>query len=103
MCACVCMRASACMGVCVRIYLWTLQQLWELQLTHVCVCVCVCARVCVRGWVCVCECKYIQFNNHGSFYALKQEDTVEMEVDLESEEGQLIFSINGRRIPNRYV
>ena len=41
-----------------------------------------------------------QFNNHGKFYRIQQDDTIEMEVDLESGDGELSFTINGRKLPN---
>jgi hypothetical protein len=41
-----------------------------------------------------------QFNNHGKFYQIQQDDTIEVEVDLESEDGELKFAINGRKLPN---
>ena len=44
-----------------------------------------------------------QYNNQGRFYQIQQDDTIEVEVDLESNDGELRFIINGRQMPNGWV
>lgn len=45
-----------------------------------------------------------EFNNHGSFYELRQDDTLELVVDMaSSEEGELSFIINSRKMPNSII
>jgi hypothetical protein len=88
-------------------------------------CVRACGHVCRREFVRVCACVYArayetrpaalmmavpslvscaaQYNNQGRFYQIQQDDTIEVEVDLESNDGELRFIINGRQMPNGWV
>ena len=51
-----------------------------------------------QGWVAPIE---YEFNNHGKFYGISQDDSVELTVDMTSEEGELSFIVNNRKMPNR--
>jgi hypothetical protein len=51
-----------------------------------------------QGWVAPLN---YEFNNHGKFYELRQDDTLELIVDMaSSQEGELSFIVNSRKMPN---
>ena len=57
-CVCLCVRARACVYVCVHVCVCVFMLMC--QSVFVCACVCVCARVCMcaRAQVCMCVCLY---------------------------------------------
>ena len=65
----------------------------------------------VQKYTSVCSCASLlnlhacarQHNNHGPYFQVRQDDIVELQVDLESQEGEIWFIVNGHRLPNWYV